>query len=295
MNFISKMDKIFRSAKVIKFDTSSKFVIMSDCHRGDGSLGDNFFKNQDIYFHALKYYYKNNYTYIELGDGDELWECKKIDDIMETYSNVFWLMSKFYKKQKLYLLYGNHDRVKADKKYVKKNFCSFFDERKDKEISLFKDIEFHEALVLRDTYDNKILLIHGHQYEFVNDKLWKMTRFFVRYLWRSVEMYGISDPTSTAKNYKKKKVIEKKFIDWIRKRKVMVIAGHTHRPMFAQVGETPYFNDGSCVHPRCIIAIEISGGNIQLVKWCINANEQGILSINRVVLAGPGIIKNYFY
>ena len=61
----------------------------------------------------------------------------------------------------------------------------------------------------------------------------------------------------------------------------MLIAGHTHKPMFPEVGETPYFNDGSCVHPRCITAIEISDGNIILVKWSVNTKNDGTLFIDR--------------
>ncbi len=36
--------------------------------------------------------------------------------------------------------------------------------------------------------------------------------------------------------------------------------------MFPEVGEISYFNDGSCVHPRCITAIEIENGTIKLVR-----------------------------
>ena len=295
MSFIKRISKVYEKAKVIEFNNSSKFIIMSDCHRGDGNLGDNFSKNQDIYFYALNYYYKNCYTYIELGDGDELWENKKISEIMEEHSHVFWILSEFYKKNRLYFIYGNHDMVKKDEGYIRRNFCDFFDEQKGEYILLFRNIKFYEVLVLREeTSHNKILLIHGHQGDFFNDQLWKVSRFLVRYVWRILENYGVNDPTSTAKNYKKKKVIEKKFTQWIKEKKVMVIAGHTHRPMFPEVGEIPYFNDGSCVHPRCITAIEISNGKIQLVKWCVSAREDGVLAIKRSILAGPRKINDYF-
>lgn len=295
MSFTKRIDEIFKKSKTIEFDDSSKFVIMSDCHRGDGNLGDNFSKNQDIYFYALKHYYENNYTYIELGDGDELWESSKMSDIINNYSNVFWALSNFYKEGRTYFIYGNHDIVKKDKKYAKKNFCEAFDETLRSYITLFKDVEFHEALVLKERHgDNKILLIHGHQGDFANDKMWRVTRFFVRYVWRVLEIYGVNDPTSTAKNYNKKNIIEERFSQWAKEKQTMVIAGHTHRPMFPEVGEVPYFNDGSCVHPRCITAIEINHGEIELVKWCISARRDGTLAILRSVLAGPRKINDYF-
>lgn len=74
----------------------------------------------------------------------------------------------------------------------------------------------------------------------------------------------------------------------------MLIAGHTHRPMFPEVGEPPYFNDGSCVHPHVITAIEIANGDIMLVKWNIKTKNDGTLFVDRDVLAGPRKLKDYF-
>ncbi len=68
---------VFNSADQLDFDDSSRIVLISDCHRGIGNHKDDFFNNQTIYFAALNYYYNHNYTYFELGDGEELWENKK--------------------------------------------------------------------------------------------------------------------------------------------------------------------------------------------------------------------------
>ena len=67
-----RLDKAFKDAKVIAFNNDSKFILFSDCHRGDNSFADDFAKNRNIYFHALKHYYAENFQYCELGDGDEL-------------------------------------------------------------------------------------------------------------------------------------------------------------------------------------------------------------------------------
>lgn len=61
----------------------------------------------------------------------------------------------------------------------------------------------------------------------------------------------------------------------------MIITGHTHRPMFPEIGEPLYFNDGSCVHPRCITAIEIVEGDVTLVKWVVKTKKDGTLYIAR--------------
>lgn len=295
MNKLKGVSKVFQSAKHIPFDDSSRFILMSDCHRGDGGWGDDFSRNQNIYFAALTHYYRNNYTYIEIGDGDELWENHNFSEIIREHKDVFWLMTKFYNENRLYFIFGNHDMVKRDNNFVIENLYQYFDEREKRYFPLFPNIKVHEGLVLKHRItDDKIFLIHGHQVDFLNNELWRLSRFLVKYLWRPLESLGVKDPIRTAKNYKKKGAVAKKLAQWVIKEKTMLIAGHNHRPRFPELGETPYFNDGSCVHPRCITGIEIADGKIQLVKWCIKTKTDGALFIGKEVLAGPEKLKDYF-
>lgn len=295
MYTLKRLTQVFEAAKQIDFDDSSKIILMSDCHRGDGSWSDDFSKNQNLYFAALNYYYNRNYTYIELGDGDELWENSKISDILYTYRDVFWLLSKFYNENRLYFIFGNHDMVKRDENYAKKNYYYFFDELNKKRVPLFESLKFHEGLVLRymPTGD-KIFLVHGHQVSFLDYDIWMLGRFLVRYFWKPLESFGVNDPTSTSKNYKKKELVGKKLSKWVTKEKQMLIAGHTHRPAFPEIGEVPYFNDGCCVHPYYITGIEITDGYITLVEWKTKTRTDGTLFVGREILAGPRELKEYF-
>lgn len=289
------LTKVFESSEEIIFDDLTNIVLMSDCHRGDGTWNDNFAKNQRSYFTALEHYYKNDYIYIEIGDGDELWEVKEFQDILNMHKDVFWLLSKFHKEGRFYCIYGNHDMIKKDKKFVEENLYSYYDGRTKKTISLFNNIKIHEGIILKQRgTGNKIFLIHGHQVDFLNYTLWRLAKFLVRNLWRPLESHGIRDKASPAKNYKKKDIIDNKITKWANIKKHMIITGHTHRPMFPDVGEVPYFNDGSCVHPRFITAIEIERGYITLVKWGIETKKDGTLFIGRDIIAGPRLIKEYF-
>ncbi len=54
-----------------------------------------FSKNQNLYFAALNYYYEREFSYVELGDGDELWENRSISQIIDIHSDVFWLLREF--------------------------------------------------------------------------------------------------------------------------------------------------------------------------------------------------------
>lgn len=285
---LKRISKSFNCAKYVPFDSLSKMIIMSDCHRGIGNWGDNFAHNQEIYFAALSYYYNNGYTYIELGDGDELWENQIYEMIIDTHDNVFWLLSKFHEEDRLFMLYGNHDIVKRDPKYVDK-VCNSKNNPCDKnDISMFLDIEFYEGLILYNNKDGqKIFLTHGHQGDLFNDVFWRFSRFLVRHIWRPLELMGFKNPTSAAKNYSKRSKVERNLIQWVEEHDQMIIVGHTHKPAFPDEGEAMYFNDGSCVHPRCITGIEISQGNISLIKWSILVDPNHHLYVGRTFLEGP--------
>jgi hypothetical protein len=59
---------------------------MSDMHRGNGTGADDFAHNSLLYKCALGYYLENDFTYIELGDAEELWENRGVDQIYITHS-----------------------------------------------------------------------------------------------------------------------------------------------------------------------------------------------------------------
>ncbi|QBD87623.1 serine/threonine protein phosphatase [Clostridium tetani] len=296
----SKLNHLYKTSKKLSFDDNSKIVFMSDCHRGDGSWKDNLARNRNIYFSALQYYYNNGFTYIELGDGDELWENRNFINILNAHEEIFKLLYKFHIDKRLYLIFGNHDIIKKDKKYMHKNeLCisrhSYYKNLLHGKL-LFDNIDVHEALVLKHIPSNsKILLIHGHQGDFINDRFWKFSRFAVRYIWSILEgSFGFKDPTSPAKNYSKKNFVEKQIIKWAKDNRCVIIAGHTHKPYFPMPNEVPYFNDGSCVHPYSVTSIEIEFDKICLVKWSISANSNGALFVDRKIIKGPEKLMDYF-
>lgn len=295
MTVSKRLDRIFQTADVVPFNDSSRIIIMSDCHRGDGSWADDFLKNQNLYFAALNHYYSKGFTYIELGDGDELWENKQMDDIKNIHSDSFWMLSRFYNSCRLYLLYGNHDIVKRNPQYVANQLFYTYDENKKKFCPLFPNVRLHEGLVLQYTESGeKMLLIHGHQADFLNYDLWRLARFLVRHVWRPLELVGIRDPLSASKNNKIKDSVECELAEWAVKENHPVIAGHTHRPVFPEANEPPYFNDGCCVHPRCITGIEIADGSISLVKWSQKVRTDGTIFVGRDILVGPRTLNDYF-
>lgn len=288
-------DKAYENAKVIDFDDSSKFIFFSDCHRGDNTFADDFANNRNTYFHALKQYYKGGFTYCELGDGNELWENTQFKTVFEAHKNIFLLLKQFYDDNRLYLIYGNHDMVYSDPKVVKKDYDTWLDPNLGEKVPFMPGLVYHESIILKHkNTGQKIFIAHVHQADWWNYIFWKWSRFMVRVVWRPLQVVGISDPTSPAKNNTELIKIERRTKKWIaNKNNQFTITGHTHRPRFPEPGDLAYFNDGSCVHPRSITGIEIENGAITLIKWNLDTTEEGFLHVVRSVLEGPKKLIDY--
>ncbi len=284
----SRLSEIFASSRELPFDSSSKIVLISDCHRGDGSWVDDFRHNQSLYYAAVKYYYTGGFTYIDLGDSEELWKNKKFSDISGIYSDTYRMLHDYYKDGRYFMIYGNHDIQKKYPAYVKEHMQKYYNGHTNSHEPLFENVEIPEGLILKNTESQtRILLVHGHQGDILSDILWKLGRLLSRYVWRRMEFFGHNDPTSAAKNFLERRKVERKILEWVEKNNQMVVAGHTHRPTCPPEGEPPYFNVGSCVHPNCITCIEIVNSEILLVKWDVRTRDDRTVYVERAPLSLP--------
>lgn len=288
-----KLDRIFKVSEKLSIDNKTKLFVMSDCHRGDGSNHDNFVKNQNIFKAALHHYYKSGFTYIELGDGDDMWEVTNYEHILNMHLDSFKLLKKFNDSKRLFMIYGNHDILKRSPTILKKYFYNYYNKITKQKESLLDGLIVHESLVL--VYNNyDIFLIHGHQVDFLNSTFWRLSRFLVRYIWRPLEGIVAKNPTKVAKNYHVPRNTEKKLKEWSDKNNKIIIAGHTHRPIFPKIGQSRYFNAGSCIHPNGISCLEIENGKITLVRWEFSINKKELLSVERKVLDEAKSIVDFY-
>lgn len=287
------LDKIFKKSKRIRINDKTKIVIMSDCHRGTGTNYDNFIKNKEIFASALMRYYKNGFTYIELGDGDEMWEVDDYKDIVEEHIDTFKILKRFHDKNRLIMVYGNHDIEKRSLKVLKDSFYHYFNKETKKKESLLNELVVYESLVL-EYNGNDIFMIHGHQVDFLNSLFWRVSKFLVKHIWSRLENIGlIIDPTGSIKSYEVISKVEKKLKHWSIRNNKILITGHTHKPIYPSIGESLYFNDGSCIHPSGISCLEIEKGNITLVKWSYQIKRGKYVAVRRVV-DGNVAIKDFF-
>ncbi len=278
MSCRKRLNRAYQQAVHFTLDPCCKYAIISDCHRGCGTANDNFLKNQHLHFAAMEYYYKRGFFHIELGDGEELWENYDTERIKECHSNVYWMFYLFETRHRLIRVFGNHDMELKGKRvtYPVASACN----------SPPVETGFEECVLLENPRGRDICLLHGHQADAFNSVFWRASRFLVRYLWKPLERFGVNDPTSAAKNYQKQKKYEACMAAWAKDMDMYLIAGHSHRPTLSEEGGL-YINSGSCVHPRCITAIEIENQSISLVKWSVTTRPDMVLCVERSVLAGP--------
>ena len=293
-----ELNNIYENGFNLDFDDQSKIVLISDVHRGDGTYSDSLLPNRNIYITALKYYLKNDYTYIEVGDGDELWKNKNFNEIAYFYDDIYKIFNKFSKKKNIYCIYGNHDFVKKQKSFKQKqekalrkigsNYGGEF-------IKFINNNEYYSGInLMYKPLKEKILVTHGHQIDFWNNEIWRVNGFLVRYIWRFLNgVAGFKDPTRSAKSKTKRSRVDIKLQNWARDNCTMIICGHTHNSRFPDLYDPPYFNDGCCVYPSSITSIEIDKGKIKLVEWIIDAQDTGSLWVTRKIIAGPVEVSAY--
>jgi UDP-2,3-diacylglucosamine pyrophosphatase LpxH len=246
-----RLTAVLKSAKPVPFDDSSPIVFFSDLHRGDDSRADAFARNKELFLHALTHYYRNGFTYIEVGDGDELWKNRRFSDIVRAHRCVFDLLHKFNQENRLHLILGNHDISGSRQNQIEKD-----------------GIATHEGLILLHARTGQqIFVVHGHQADFTSDRLYITSRFLVRHVWKYVQLLGFVQTATRADRRQKWGKIEQRIIAWVQNHQQITICGHTHHPMSAGYGAPPYFNTGSCVYPGYITGIEFQDGEIMPVKW----------------------------
>jgi hypothetical protein len=249
-----------------------KLIVMSDMHRGDGSGADDFAKNSLIYRCALEHYLESGFTYVELGDAEELWENDNFDQIYITHTPVYELLARFHDpdpaKTRYLKVWGNHDLYWKDHEAVYR--------------TLFPGIEINEGIVLEadigiggcqvivqegepgelqgegnlllrrspkegackcgDDAAGGILLFHGHQADpKCSGEAAAVSRFFVHHFWPDLQRCGVKDPTRAALNPGLCNEVDRRLHEWANHNDqgiAAIIAGHTHRAVFENLSLT---------------------------------------------------------
>lgn len=264
--------------------TKSRFIIFSDHHKGNKDDGDDFASSEKNYLAAMKYYLNNDFCCVSLGDGEELWKYKP-SEVIRNNTESLGAEAKFHEQKKYYKTFGNHDLTWKNKLDVDFWFKGIFQ----------LPLPVYEGLVLKTTVNDKkisFFLTHGHQGDKMSDNNGFST-WVVSHAWRPLQRYleiNVNTPATNLDLTDKHNIM---MYEWSALQKdVLLITGHTHKPVFASglYSDHPsnripghneniagtrtrklkptYFNSGCCCYNDAdITGIEIANGKISLIRW----------------------------
>jgi UDP-2,3-diacylglucosamine pyrophosphatase LpxH len=268
-----RLTEAFEKARRVFFDDDSRFILFSDCHRGDNSPADEFAPNEALFQYALNEYYDAGFSYVEVGDGDELWKNRRFESVHRAHRGTFDLLDRFDREGRLHLVLGNHDIQGARRYRMKKG-----------------NLVAYEGLILQHRHmDQQIFVVHGHQADQKSDRFYVIARLLVRHIWRRLQLLGIGREPGEPVENRDRVTIRQRITDWIEANCQTVICGHTHMPAFPLSGAAPYFNTGSCLFLNAMTGLEIAGGEIGMVKWSSvpQVGENGAVRFIRELMAPP--------
>jgi predicted phosphodiesterase len=286
----NSLTKLYNSAKKnnkrvcsMNIDLSKdKFIIFSDQHKGNRDWGDDFANNEFNYLKALEYYKQQGFSFINLGDSEELWKYKP-EQILPNNEKAFAAEASF-QPHNYYKTFGNHDLIWKNKidveHYLKNNFLM--------------PLPVCEGILLRTTINPQglageqpltIFCTHGHQGDKMSDNN-ALSTWIVAHAWTPLQRYLRINVNTPSKDFSLRNKHNQLMHQWSSRRKnMLLITGHTHYPVFAagKYSNHPsnkieiaaneklrpsYFNTGCCCfNDGDITGIEIEGGYIRLIKW----------------------------
>lgn len=202
------------------------WILFSDLHRGARNRADDFSRCERALNSALAYYFSMGHTLILLGDVEELWE-ESPSSVIKAYRHSIELEAQFHKEGRYIRIWGNHDDLWQYRSPVERLLSPL----------LGGSINIPEALIFSVVNGREFLghlfLLHGHQVDTLSHEWGSMARLFVQWIWRPFQrLTGISLNTP-AENWALREKFDMAMYQWAgTKEKLVVIAGHTHRPVF---------------------------------------------------------------
>jgi len=205
----NKLDRLLRAAPELAPGPDHRLVIFSDLHLGDGGGNDDFKKNADLFLAIMRrHYLEGNFTLILNGDIEELARFS-LARIATRWLEVYRVWAEFAARGALIKLVGNHDLGLLRRR--------------------LRDLPFPviEALKIR-LGDNLLFIVHGHQTSHLNWAFQTLGILFLRWL---LHPLGIGNYT-VARSSRRRFRVERRVYGFARRKKIMALIGHTHRPLF---------------------------------------------------------------
>lgn len=276
---------------------NDRFILLSDQHKGIKNGADDFASAEPNYLGALDYYNRENYHFISLGDAEELWE-NTLQQVKKKNGISFDAEKKFLLRNAFTKIFGNHDLDWEIDPIAQAELKQIYD----------SPVIALEGIVLQASVNGKTLRIfctHGHQGDAKSDGN-LFTKFFISKIWAPFQAYLRINPNTPAYDVALKTVHNTYMYEWAsRQQNLLLITGHTHQPVFEslthyeriqrQANPTSheyqnvrpvYFNTGCCCFDDGdITGIELSDGEIRLIKWESKTGKPERILLERALLS----------
>ena len=206
---------------------SAKFVIFSDHHKGNRDGADDFMVCERAYNAALAYYDRLKYTLVVIGDVEELWE-EWPESVLKAYPHTLELEGKFHQDGRYLRFWGNHDDAWSHPDLVEQWLTPAL---KGGPLKVRETLLLH----VRDGEEElgRLFLVHGHQGTLDSDRIAPISKFVVRYIWRPIQRIIRFSFNTPSKDFELRYAHDSAMYFWSQvQEKVVLIAGHTHRPVF---------------------------------------------------------------
>jgi UDP-2,3-diacylglucosamine pyrophosphatase LpxH len=226
----TRLDEAFAAAEEQPLDPArDRIVVFSDHHKGVGDPADDFRRCEHAYTTALGWYLEEGYRLFVLGDAEELWE-ERPEHVIPRYRAVLDLEAEFARRGNgLERFFGNHDDQWASPRQVAKHLQP-----------VLGPITVRESLRLKVGDAGTIFVIHGHQGTTQSDRWGWAARLVVRYVWRPIQRRSRAWATTPARDFALRARHDRALFEWARGRHgIVVVAGHTHRPVFGRSTPDP--------------------------------------------------------
>ena len=210
--FLGSFESLLAASPRERLDDSSRIVIVSDLHLGNGSKRDDLAHNRGLVQDSLEGYYLNRgWTLVLNGDIEDLSKFA-YERIRPAWSELFAIFEGFHARGRLRKILGNHDAgLVLRRDYPWPLLPSLLLEWKDKNLFLF----------------------HGHQASGFLMNYDRVQDFVVHWLARPL---GIRN-RSVAKDSRKRYRTERRIYRAALAHGLVAIAGHTHRPLFESLSK----------------------------------------------------------
>ena len=203
----------------------ARHIILSDQHKGQRDGADDFLASAASYVAALEYYWEHDFALIVLGDGEELWECRP-DQALPAYAGVFAIERRFNTAGRYRRVFGNHDDLWMDDHAVRRHLEPRLGAVRVEEALRLQVVAGGERL-------GELFLVHGHQGRWASDKNRKATAWVVRNVWRPIQRIFRIRTSTPARDECLREKHDIAVYEWTLDHPgVVVIAGHTHRPIW---------------------------------------------------------------